>query len=128
MRHSGTGFEITFKDRGEYLFAEVTGEKDTLDVSLAHGRRVIDECAARDLRKVLIEEKFPNQLSAIDVYSLMTEVSRMVASRIAIAFVDREAAHEELNLFGETVATNRGATGKVFSTTEAAKRWLMEIE
>jgi hypothetical protein len=47
----------------------------------------------------------------------------MLTGPLKIAFLDRKAEHNELNLFGETVAVNREVYGRVFSDIGEAEKW-----
>jgi len=60
--------DIRFEDRYGYLYAFVTGEKDSLSVSLKYWQRVIDESVKRGYKRLLVEEEFHNQVSMIDMY------------------------------------------------------------
>lgn len=116
--------DIRYEERDCYLFALVSGEEDSLEVTISYFRDVIDECERRGLEKLLIVEEFPNQLSTMDMYEAIEAISEMVSSPLKIAFVDRHADHDDLNRFGETVGVNRGLNGRVFASTEEAEAWL----
>ena len=73
----------------------------------------------------MVEEEFPNQLSTIEVYTLIEAIVEMITSPLKIAFVDRSTEQNDLNLFAETVAVNRGIIGHVFSEMTNAEKWLM---
>ena len=85
---------------------------------------MIDEAYKRESKRLLIEENFPNQLSLTEIYTLTVEISKMLKTPLKIAFVDRMAEQNQLNMFGETVAVNRGVYGRVFSDIRAAEEWL----
>lgn len=120
----GPGYSLVIEERDDYLYASASGPEDSVDVSIAYWKKVIEECNARGVSKVLVEEDFPNQVTTIEMYTFMTEISKLLTWQLIVAFVDREADHEDLNLFAETVATNRGAFGRVFSNIESAEEWL----
>ena len=117
-------FEIRYKECEGYLHAFISGEEDSVASSLEYWRRVIAECRKRGLNALLVEENFPNQLSTMDVYTVTSAISEMGPRDLRIAFVDDNLEHRELNLFGETVAVNRGVSGRVFQTPEDAAAWL----
>lgn len=124
LSSGGKSAQIRFEDHQDFLYAFISGEHDSLDLSLECWRRIIDECHNRDYMKLLIEESFPNQLSVTEVFALTTAIAKMPIARLKIAFVDQQSGQEELNLFGETVAVNRGVYGRVFKDLEAARDWL----
>ena len=115
---------IRFEDRQGYLYAFVSGKHDSLDLSLDYWQRVVDECRRRGFTKLLVEESFPNQLSAAQIYTLTAAIAKMPVTELKIAFVDQKSDQEALNLFGETVAVNRGVYGRVFKELEGAEAWL----
>ncbi len=117
-------YEIRFEDREGYLYAYVSGEEDSLAVSLDYWERVITECEKRVVRALLLEEDFPNQSSAIDMYTVTRAIASMAPGSLRIAFIDRESDHAELNAFGETVAVNRGLHGRIFRDVADAEAWL----
>ena len=47
---------IEFEDRGEYLYAYVTGPKDNEEISIDYWQRVIAECKKRGVDRLLIEK------------------------------------------------------------------------
>jgi len=117
-------FRIRYQEHEGYLHAFISGEEDSLECSLEYWRRVIDECHRRGLKSLLVEESFPNQASTMEMYNITSALPGMGSQGLKIAFVDREADHSELNMFGETVAVNRGVFGRVFRTAEEAAAWL----
>ncbi len=116
-------FQIRFDIRADHLRAFVTGPQDSMEVSRGFWRRIAEECQSRGLHRVLVEEDFPNAISEVELYELVTQAENALR-RLRIAFVDRRADHAESNLFAETVARNRGLVVKVFTDTETAARWL----
>ncbi len=47
---------------------------------------------------------------------------------VPIAYVDLKPEHQEVNLFGETVAVNRGVGVKFFQEVAKAEAWLLAQE
>ena len=117
-------FEIRYQMREGYLHAFISGEKDSVASALEYWHRVISECHKCGLKALLVEESFPNQLSTLEMFAVTSAIPEMGSRGLRIAFVDKEEEHRELNLFGETVAVNRGVLGRVFQTTEEAVAWL----
>lgn len=115
---------IRFEDRDGFLYAYVSGEEDSVAISEEYFQRTINEAYKRDKKKLLIEENFPNQPSVIDIYTVTVSISKMLTAPLKIAFVDRMAEQNSLNMFAETVAVNRGVHGRVFSDIRAAEKWL----
>ena len=126
MVYENQSYKIQFEDRKLYLFAYVAGETDSLEVSLQFWADILKETKELNHRKVLVVENFGNSISTFDTYILNQRLGQMGFFNIRIAFVDEVPGHEESNLFGETVATNRGLIVKVFSDTGEAEKWLLE--
>ena len=59
-------------------------------------------------------------------FQLAADLPLMGFRGVRIAFCDRYAAHQELNEFGEIVATNRGLFAKVFNNFNEAENWLLD--
>ncbi len=110
----------------KYLTATVSGEKDSLEVSLLFWQEIFDECKNRNFTRLLVTENFKNDISAIDMYILGEKLADMVPKNVCVAFVDEQIQQLELNKFSETVAYNRGGKGKVFSDYQEAEKWLLE--
>lgn len=118
------GVEIQFEERDGYLYAFISGKEESVFLALKYWKYIIDECKKRGFEGLLVEEDFPNQLSATDMYTITSGISKMEPLGLKIAFVDRVSEHNKLNLFGETVAVNRGVNGRVFTEIEDAEAWL----
>jgi hypothetical protein len=124
----GPAFDLRFEDRDAYLYAFVSGPRDAAEVTLGYWQEIVAECGRRNADKILVEEDFPNQLSATEIYTVMRSVAAVLPVGLQVAFVDRWAEHDDLNMFAETVAVNRGVHGRVFSTVDAASMWLTRAQ
>ena len=118
-------YTLEFEQRPKYLYAYVKGEKDSLEISLQYWKEIADECQRAGYKKVFIEEDIKEEVSTIEMYQFTSEIPNIGFSGIRIAFVDRYLNQQELNKFGELVATNRGVNGKVFNSSEEAEEWLL---
>jgi len=116
-------FQIRFDARTDHLRAFVTGPRDSKEVSRGFWRQIAEECLRQGLHKVLVEEDFPNPISEVELYELITQAEDLLR-RLRIAFVDRRAEHAASNRFAETVARNRGLVVRIFDDIDAAARWL----
>jgi hypothetical protein len=119
-------YVIHYDYHENYLIATVSGEKDSLEVSLLFWEEIFDECKNRNYTRLLVTENFKNDISAIDMYILGEKLADMVPKNVSVAFVDEQIQQLELNKFSETVAYNRGGKGKVFSDYLEAEKWLLE--
>jgi hypothetical protein len=119
-------YEIRFEQRPAYLYAYVSGEHDSLSISLAFWREIAGECRRARVRKVLIEEDIEESVSMLEMYQIAAEIPQMGFTNVLVAFVDRYLEQQSLNEFGELVATNRGLRAKVFNDAKEAEKWLQE--
>ena len=119
-------YSITFEVRPQYLYAYVKGDADSYEISHAYWTEVSAECARHEARKLLIDEDLAEPVdSRSDVFKGAAERSFMGLAGVKIAFVDRHPDHQDENLFGELVSTNRGLFCKVFSDMQAGEAWLL---
>ena len=116
---------IRFENRNHYLYAFFSGKRENLRDTIKFWQSAIDECNKQAYKKLLIEQDLPNPLSTLDTYQLIEAILKMPMSHIKVAFVDRDVEQNEMNMFGETVAVNRGGVGRVFTGLSEAEAWLI---
>jgi hypothetical protein len=119
-------YRISFEHRPAYLYAYVSGERDSLEISLGFWREIAAECEKSQARKVLIEEDIEEGVSLVEMYQIAAAIPQMGFANVLIAFVDRYLEQKDLNEFGELVATNRGLRAKSFNDFREAEKWLLE--
>jgi hypothetical protein len=122
---SSKPYKLTFEYRPQYLYAFVTGENDSYEISRQYWQEVADECQKSGVKKVLIEEDLKENVSMPDMYKFCSEIPQLGFFGIRVAFVDRQPDQQQLNEFGETVATNRGLFSRVFNNFAHAEKWLL---
>ena len=117
-------FEMTLTEKPGYLHAVVTGQ-NTLENVMMYLQELHHECAARGIKRVLIEERLTGRrLETWDVYQIAAEGSQKGAGKFdAVAYVDVNASGE-LMKFAETVANNRGIPMSLFANVADAEAWL----
>lgn len=120
------GYRIRFEHRPAYLYVYVSGEHDSLSISLGFWREIAAECQNAQAGKILIEEDIEESVSMVEMYQIAAEIPKMGFTNSLIAFVDRFLEQQALNEFGELVATNRGLRAKVFNNVTEAEKWLSE--
>ncbi len=121
-------YNLTFEARPEYLYARVSGERDSYEISRQYWQEIKDECKRIGTSRVLIEENISDNVTAIDAFRMTTEFLQTNFSVIKIAFVDLCPEQGELNKFGELVAINRGVNIKLCKDTTDAETWLLKGE
>jgi len=118
-------YSLIFDYKEDYLYAAVSGENDSLDVSLQFWQEIFNECENKGYLKLLVTEDFKNNISTIDMFVLGEKMTAMVPSNTIVAFVDTQSQQLELNRFAETVAYNRGGKGAAFTNFKEAEEWLL---
>ncbi|MEO8647554.1 MAG: hypothetical protein ABI539_00165 [Acidobacteriota bacterium] len=118
------GYELTFEERDDYLYALVEGETDNYEISHFYWQEVIEECKRLGRKKLLVEEAIIGNNSEGDTFQVASELRSMGLVDIKLAFVDRFTEHDEVNKFGEMVAINRGIESRVFDRISEAEEWL----
>jgi hypothetical protein len=123
-------YSISFELRANYLYALVTGEAVTNELTNAYWNEIGQECARHKITKLLVEEKLSRRIDSLsDAYRTSADVSVIAGlTGVKIAFVDSDLAHHDLNLFGELVASNRGLYCKNFEDFREAEEWLLSNE
>jgi hypothetical protein len=116
---------IRFEERDGYLYAFLSGERNGLSDAKRYWLAAINECNKRGYKKLLIEQYFPIPLSTIDTFYLAEAIAHMPIAQLRIAFVDQDIEQNGMNMFGETVAVNRGGVGKVFTNLADAEAYLI---
>ncbi len=118
-------FTITFEDRSAYLRAHVSGTRDTVEISLRYWGAAADECRRRGMNRMLVVEDFQTSAPIADVFEVAKRLPEIVRG-IRVAFVNERLAELDANKFGEDVAVNRGASGRVFADFKSADAWLRQ--
>jgi hypothetical protein len=118
-------YVINFEGRDGYLYAYAQAEKDSYEISLDFWTQIAQRSKENGFSKVLVEEDFGTDNSTIDMYELVSQGHQIGLTGLKIAFVDRHLTQIDNNLFGETVARNRGLLAKVFTDIKEAEAWLL---
>jgi hypothetical protein len=117
-------YYLKIVERESYLFATVSGE-ERLEAALAYWQEILETCKRLNYNKIIIEENLQGTASMVDYYKFGKALSTMTQGLgLKIAFIDRNADHEQKNIFAETVAINRGLNAKLCTRIEEAENWL----
>jgi len=117
-------YELKMQQRPGYLHAYVYGAADSKAIDRSYFSRIAARCRRGGYNNVLIEEDLGTQLSTAEIFDVVSSSAKL-ADGTRVAFFDRHASHRPGNLFGETVAVNRGVCVKVCDTLEQAEAWLL---
>lgn len=125
MARKSKSYTLSVTRKAGYVHAVATGTNSVENMQ-AYLEDLVRECAAREDRRVLIEERFVGpRLGMVDVFDLASAVSERARGLFdAIAYVDVNAENDLNVKFGENVAVNRGLRVRVFRKIEDAAEWL----
>ncbi|MFY2764747.1 hypothetical protein [Arenimonas sp. MALMAid1274] len=115
---------IRYEDRPGYLYAEVTGPRDSHEISLAYWADIASQCRRRQARKLLVLENLGDHVGERDLPAVVDHLIELGLDQVQVAFVVGRIelmAHME---HGEILALERGANGRVFGNVTVAERWL----
>ena len=102
----------------------MTGPRDTLEISLAYWSRIAERCAALGTRRLLVVEDLKERSVRGDMRAMVGALVELGFHDIRIAFTD---AHEDIGLLllTEYQARAAGLSGRIFSSVEHARGWLL---
>jgi len=115
---------LAFEDRADYLYAEVSGPRDSNDISLAYWARIADECRSRGARRLMVFERLGDYEGERDLPALVDAVIAMGMDSYRIAFVVSRIELLATMEHGEILAMERGVAGRVFGNAATAESWL----
>jgi hypothetical protein len=117
-------FELDIQHKKNYLHIIVTGRNSPETVA-AFLERILEECASRDCKNVLVEERLDGpRLNFTEIAQIASDASQRAAGRIgSLAYVDVNAEDDSMQ-FAELVARNRAMPVRVFSSVPEAGSWI----
>jgi hypothetical protein len=118
-------YELKTEEREGYLHARITAERDSYELTLAAVLELAGFCRERGALKLLVEHDVPGALPAADVFKIASELPGLYRG-ITVAFIIHRPTDPLNPGFLETVARNRGATGRLFTDPAEAERWLLD--
>jgi hypothetical protein len=118
-------YAVEFEHRDGYLYAHAMAERDSVDTSIAYWTDIATYCIAKGFSKLLVERDCGTCNSLDETFEVVSKVNEVGLSDIKIAFIDRRPDHMEPDLFGETIALNRGVICKVLKNFKEAEEWLL---
>lgn len=116
--------QLRFEERPGYLLADVSGPRDSFEISLAYWREIVAQVERRRTTHLMVVERLGKYDGVQDIPGIVEALIAMGLDRIKIAFVvDRIEMLSQLE-HGEILALERGANGRVFTNPALAERWL----
>jgi hypothetical protein len=123
---SEPAYTLVFEARAGFLHAAILGKKDSYDTTLGAVTEIATSCRTRGVDKVLIEHAIPGRLKTLDIWKIASQLPELYRG-ITVAFVVHMTERPENPEFLETVARNRGGTGRLFQDVHDAERWLRSV-
>ncbi len=106
------------------LYVETKGFDESLEEVVRYNQAILQEGLDNNAQKVLCDERqLEYRLPLIDTFELAEDLAKNVPYSIQIAMVTHPL-NEQMILFWETVALNRGLNVKVFFDPKEAALWL----
>lgn len=115
---------LEFEDRADYLYAAVSGPRDSQDISRAYWARIAEECQRRRTRKLMVVESLGDFEGDRDLPSTVDFLFELGLDKLQVAFVVGRIELLSHMEHGEILALERGARGRVFGNASVAERWL----
>jgi len=121
---SSKGYHLLLERRALYLFAKVSGPRDTLQISINYWSEIAEECSRSSVERLLVLEELDEKSTVLDMAQMIQLLPQMGFKDMRIAFVDPK---EDVDLlaFAEVRALEVGLAGHVFGGVDAAERWLL---
>ena len=121
---SRTTPQLTFEERPGYLYANVAAETIDRERALVYLTAVAAKCSELGHRRLMLERDIAQMLPPADLFFTTNDFIAMMSGRV-IAFVNTHPEIADDMDFAMTIATNRGAEFRLFSSESRAEEWLL---
>jgi hypothetical protein len=120
-------YNLTFEQKPGYLFASVTGDTDSMEISQRYWTEIAAEIEKSQPKKLMVWESFNTNISTQELFTLVSEICKFQQFlHIRVAFVDEHLDQYDRNKLGEMIATNRGFCCRVFTSIHETEHWLLK--
>jgi hypothetical protein len=116
-------YTIDMQERGEYLYALVSGDKVTPEIGRSYWTDILRRCSELGLNKILIEKNFVETVSMQEVAQGGSQMGEFLKGH-KIAVIDRYA-HDDVSELGKKIARNQDVMVQIFDDAERAAKWLL---
>jgi hypothetical protein len=118
-------YELSFTDRGDYLFALVKGDQDSAEITLAYWREIVAECGRRGTARLLVCDDLRGEPATPQDFSrLSAALQGSGLERVRVAFHEPVSVNLRLVEHGELAFREAGFTLRVFGSEREAELWL----
>ena len=119
-------YQLTIEDRAGYLYARISGEQHSFEITMSAVTEVAGICRGRRATRLLVEHDLPGKLSTLDVFKIASRLPELYDG-VHVGFVIHRTEIPDNPQFLENVARNRGAGGHLFATVAEAEAWLLSL-
>ena len=113
---------IKLENRGEYLYALVSGNILTPEIARMYWDEIAEMCFTLEKSKIMIEKDFAKSVSPPEMLEMGVYLGKILPGK-KIAFLD-QYKNESINELGKVIARNQGVILRIFKNTEDAEKWL----
>lgn len=124
MKSIEDAFQLKLEERHGYLYAEVTGDSDSLEITLAFWQAIAEACRHRKARCLLVMDRLGEFHGERDMPGMVAAIIAFGFGNIRIAYVNGTVSDLPLLEHGAILAQEQGVNGRVFSGFEDAELWL----
>ncbi|MCA1624555.1 MAG: hypothetical protein LC768_14220 [Acidobacteria bacterium] len=114
---------IELENRGEYLYALVSGETLTPEIAKMYWDEIAEKCFTLKTSKIMIEKEFTKSVSPPEMLEMGVYLGKILTGK-KIAFIDRYK-NESINELGKVIARNQGVIMRIFKNKIEAEKWLI---
>jgi len=119
-----SAFQLKLEDRRGYLYAEVTGDNDSLEITLAFWQAIADACRQRRPSCLLVLDRLGEFHGERDMPGMVQAIVAFGFENIRIAYVNGTIKDLPLHEHGAILAQEQGIDGRVFAGFGDAELWL----
>ena len=118
-------WRLRFEDRTGYVYAEVSGPEDSLDITVAYWRAVAAECSRRNATHLLVCDRLRGEPASREEFAQLTgALAGCGLEQMRMAFHEPVSDHLRSSEFGEMAMREAGFTLRVFGSEREAEIWL----
>jgi hypothetical protein len=125
MDNADQGYELSFEERSDYLYAHVRAEHVMVETVIEYLNKMADKCGELGYNRLMIDRDVPVTLSTVDMFAAVADITpRMVGRRTVL--IDRDAEHQAAWDFARMVSNNRGGQFAVMTSVPEGEAWLLK--
>lgn len=116
-------YSLETEERGEYLYALVSGPRVTPEIALDYWQEIIEECESKKIAKILLDHNFAEMLEMAEMLKIIKPVGELLKGRM-LAFFDR-FGHYDTPEAGKAILRSMNVKMQIFHDIGKAEKWLL---